>query len=263
VRVAFASARSSPGVTTATLACASVWPGQVLLVEAVEDGGALAARFALPPEPGMTTLAAAIRHDPSPDALQDHLQPLPGTDGRITALLGPPAVEAAQPLLRAAGPAVAGLLDAVDDATVLVDAGRLAPSPAAGPLIAGADRFVLVTRPRVEELQTLARRLPTLRELGPAPEIVLVGDKPYGPGEIAATLGCPVAGVLADDRAAADALAGTAGTHRVRRSLLLRTAASLVDRLIDGHVPPASPSHTEAAVGEPAVGPWSSLTRRS
>ena len=39
MRVVLACARSSPGVTTAMLACASVWPGRVLLVEAAEVVG--------------------------------------------------------------------------------------------------------------------------------------------------------------------------------------------------------------------------------
>ena len=257
MRVVFAAARSSPGVTTAMLACASVWPGRVLAVEAAEDGGGMAARFGLPPEPGLTTLAAAIRHHPDPHALQPHVQPLPGTDGRITALVGPAAVEVAQPLLRAVAGRLAALLDTAEE-TVLVDTGRLGPAAAAGPLIDRADRLLLVARPRVEELHTLAQRLPALRELGPAPELLLVGDTPYGPDEIAATLGCPVAGVLACDPTAAEALGGTAAWGRLRRSLLLRTAASLVDQLTDTTTPAARPA--PPVQGEPAVR-WSSLAR--
>lgn len=233
MRVVFAAARSAPGVTTAVLACASVWPGRVLVVEASEDGGALAARYRLTFQPGATTLAAAVRRDPGPDVLWAHTQALPGTDGRLQALVGPPAAEPAQAWLRTAARPLAGLLGTVDETTtVLIDAGRLGPSPAAAPLIAAADRFVLVARPRVEEIQTLKTRLAVLRGLGPQPHLLLVGDRPYGPGEVAEALGCPVLGVLADDRTAAEALGGDpAGAAGLRRSDLLRTAACVIDEL--------------------------------
>ncbi len=254
MRIAFAAARSAPGVTTAALALASVWPGRVLLVEASEDGGAIAARFGLKLEPGATTLAAAIRHAPDPVVLWSHAQPLPATEERVVALVAPPAAEAAQMLLRTAGDRLARLLDRVEGATVFVDAGRLPPSPAAAPLIAGADRFVLVARPRVEELQALGQRLPVLRELGADPQLLLVGRHPYGPDEVASTLGCPVLGVLADDRAAADALAGVVPARRLRRSPLLRSATTLVDRILSAPSAPKPMPDLTAASWTPSTG---------
>lgn len=232
MRVVFASARSSPGVATSMLACASVWPGRVLLVEASEDGGALAGRFGLGFEPGLTTLAAALRHDRTTTELAAHGQPLPGTDERLVALVGPPATEQAQVLLRTVAVRLGGVLsETAGDATVLVDVGRMSATPLAAPLIASADRLVLVARPRVEELQALAHRLAVIAQIGPPPELLLIGDRPYGPEEIAATLGCPVLGVLAHDPAAADALAGVAAGRRLGRSQLLRSASGVVQRL--------------------------------
>ena len=253
MKVAFAAARSSPGVTTAMLACASVWPGRVLLVEASEDGGALAARFGLPVEPGLTTLAAASRHttngDESAGLLAEHVQPLPGTD-RIDALVGPASLEPAQALLRTAAARLAGLLEEADT-DVLIDAGRLSATPLAGPLLASADRLLLVVRPRVEELTALAHRLPHLTGLGPTPQVLLVGQRPYGPGEVADTLGVPVAGVLTHDPAAADGLAASGPVRRLARSPLLRTAHGIVDELTrDRPQPePQRPSTTGQANG--------------
>lgn len=242
MRVVFAASRSSPGVTTAVLACASVWPHEVLLVEASEDGGAMAARFGLPVEPGLTTLAAASRHGVNGDGpattLASHAQTLPGT-GRITALLGPVSLEPAQALLRTAADRLAGLLDAADR-DVLVDAGRLPAAPLAGPLVASADRLLLVVRPRVEELTALAHRLPHLTGLGPAPQVLLVGDRPYGPGEVADTLGVEVVGVLAHDVDAADALGAVGTSKRLGRSPLLRSATGIVDQLIANRPAPRS-----------------------
>jgi hypothetical protein len=240
VRVVFASARSSPGVTTAMLACASVWPGRLVLVEASEDGGALAARFGLSTEPGLTTLAAASRHASNGDAaggrLAEHVQLLPGTD-RIDALLGPPALEAAQALLRTAAQRLAGLLDDVEE-DVLIDAGRLPATPLVGPLLERADRLLLVVRPRVEELTALAHRLEHLSTFGPTPQVLLVGDRPYGPGEVADALGLPVVGVLAHDPDAADTFAAAGAGRRLGRSQLLRTANGIVDALTDDRPAP-------------------------
>jgi hypothetical protein len=253
MRVAFACARSSPGVTTALLACASVWPGRVLLVEASEDGGALATRFALPIEPGLTTLAAASRHDTAGGAqlVESHVQPLPGSQ-RIVALLGPASMEPAQALLRTAATRLATLLRAVPgDTSVLIDAGRLSSPSLAGPLVADADRLLLVARPRVEELTALAHRLPVLAGLGPAPEVLLVGDQPYGPGEVGDTLGVAVIGVLARDVDAADALAAVASTRRLGRSQLLRTASGIVDTLQGG--PSATASSAAFTSGSRSV----------
>jgi hypothetical protein len=249
VRVVFAAARSAPGVTTAMLACTSVWPGRVLLVEAAEDGGALAARFGLPVEPGLTTLTAASRHGSNGDQpatlLAEHVQALPGTD-RIDALVGPPSLEVAQALLRTAAGRLASLLDRAET-DVLIDAGRLPATPLAAPLLEGADRLLLVVRPRVEELTALAHRLPHLSGLGPAPELLLVGDRPYGPGEVAETLGVPVVGVLAHDPDAAEALAAAGSPRRLARSPLLRTATGIVDQLVDSRPDPAPDGDTEAA----------------
>lgn len=252
MRIAFASARSAPGVTTAMLAFASAWPGEVLLAEASEDGGALAARFGLRLEPGMTTLVAAIRHDADAAVLAAHTQPLPDTEERLTALVGPSTPEAAHLLLRNSGERLAGLLRTLDQ-TVFIDAGRLPVSPAAAPLLVDVDRTVLVARPRVEELQTLAHRLPALRDIGIDPEVLLVGSKPYGVDDVAGVLDVPVIGALADDRPAADALAGVGSGRRLGRSLLLRSAASLVDRLMASV--PATPARTPES-GEPVT--WTS-----
>ena len=249
MRVVLAAARSAPGVTTAMLACASVWPGRVLLVEAAEDGGALAARFGLPVEPGLTTLVAASRHGSNGDQpaalLGDHVQVLPGTD-RIDALVSPPSLEVAQALLRTAAGRLAGLLGQAET-DVLVDAGRLPATALAAPLLAGADRLVLVVRPRVEELTALAHRLPHLSALGPAPELLLVGNRPYGPDEVTDTLGVPVVGVLAHDPDAAEALAAVGSPRRLARSPLLRTATGVVDQLVDRRPDPAPHGDSEAA----------------
>lgn len=254
--LAFATARSSPGVTTAVLACASVWPGQVLLVEAADDGGVLAARFGLADQPGLATLAAAIRHAETPDAdtLWAHTQPLPGTDGRIAALIAPSAPEPAQLLLRTVAPRLSRLL-ATAEATVLVDCGRLAIQPTAAPLIGGCEWLVLIARPRIEELLALANRSAELAGMGTSVGLILVGEQPYDAREVAGALGLRVFGVLAHDPHAADTLAAVAPSRRLDRCDLLRSAVPIVEEFTGERPPVEQPDTSPVAVPQGLTAP--------
>lgn len=224
----FVAARSAPGVTTAVLACASLVEGPVLIVEASEDGGSIGPRFGLPLEPGLGSLAAAARHGMQASMIAAHCQPLPGTEGRVQVLVGPASCETAGSLLAAISSPLAGELGQLEEfELVLVDAGRVASRPLIGPLLAAADELLVVVRPRLDELQCLHQRLAAFEQLGPPPRLVLVGERPYPPREVEAALGRPVAAVLADDPAAADALAGIGSRRRLERSALLRSAGRL------------------------------------
>ena len=64
--------------------------------------------------------------------------------------------------------------------------------------------------------------------------LLLVGDTPYGPAEVASALGVDVAGMVAFDARASEALAGGAGGGDLRRSLLVRSVASLAESLGPG-----------------------------
>src|SRR5690606_8168048 len=110
------------------------------------------------------------------------------------------------------------------------------------PLLGAADELLVVVRPRLDELQCLHQRLAALDQLGPPPRLVLVGERPYPPGEVEATLGRPVAAVLADDRAAADALAGVGVHRRLERSALRRSAGQLATVLAGPERLAASPA---------------------
>ena len=77
---------TSDWVAQASPALASTWPEprQVTVVEADPDGGVLAARRTLAPEPGLVTLAAALRRGTA--ALSPHTQSI-GVDA--TAVVAP------------------------------------------------------------------------------------------------------------------------------------------------------------------------------
>jgi MinD-like ATPase involved in chromosome partitioning or flagellar assembly len=228
--VALAAAKASPGVTTTTVALAAAWPAerQVLVVEADPAGGDLAAWFGLAVEPGLVSLAAARRAAAS---VQEHAQPLPGG---LPVLPGPPGAEQATAALGQLPAELLAGLDGLDGTDVLADLGRLDPGSAAAPVLRAARLLVLVTRPTLAELQHLAHRVAALREASRALGVVLVGDGPYRPAEVARALAVEVLGTLPLDRHGADLLAGAAaGMPGLRRTRLLRAARTLAGRLAD------------------------------
>lgn len=229
---AFGAVRSSPGVTTAALTIASCLDSSVL-VEADWDGGVLGARLGLAREPGLTTLAAASRANPSEDVTV-HAQALPGGTLAVPA---PASAGSAVGVWTSAGSRLAGVLrTAAGQRPVLADVGRLSPLSPVAPLLDAADVLVVVARPTVEELHAAAARIDDLQRKGARPvAMLLIGERPYGPDEVAAQLQVNVLGALADDRRAADAISGrgsAVSTRVLRRSPLARSARDVAERLI-------------------------------
>ncbi len=234
--IAFASAKSSPGVTTTIAALAASWPAPRALhiVELDPAGGDLVVRFELAPEPGLVTLAATGRRDLRVDTYLAHTQPLPsssGADGPERRILVAPvsADQAAAALgaLRFGLPKV--LADA--EADVLVDCGRLDPSSPAFDFAVEADLLVVVTRPLVSEIHHLAARLSSVKAR--AVSLLVVGDRPYGVTDVAEVVGATPLGTIPADPRAAEALTlGHPHALRVlRRSRLLRDARSVAEGL--------------------------------
>jgi hypothetical protein len=229
--VALASVKASPGVTTSLLALAATWPDQrpLLLVDADPDGGSLAARTGLPTEPGLTSFAAAARRTLRAGELDRHTQPLPGG---LPAVVGPADAEHASRALQLIGGPLATALRSDPDRDVLVDCGRLRAGSPAAPLAASADVLLLVAQPRLDELQHLRPALPRLIAASARPALLLVGDGPYPPAEVAAVLDVPVLATLPHDPAAADQLAGQRRrAGRLERTALLRAARAVAEQL--------------------------------
>lgn len=230
--VVFATVRSSPGVTTTALGVASCID-DAIAIEADPDGGILAARYGLERDPNLASLAAVARTALTRDVLGEHSQVLPGGARVIVGLASP---ERAVTLWRSAGQRIASALGSVEDASIVVDAGRLTPTSPLAPLLDVAQLTVLVARPTPEDLHPLAHRLETLRSQARELVLVLVGDKPYGPGEVAERLGIAVLGVIAHDPKAASALAGVSGASGggwLRRSPLARSTRTVAEALLE------------------------------
>ena len=240
------SAHGSPGVTTTSVALVGVWPKgrSVLLVEADPWGGMLAARLGLSDHPGLLSLAAAARHGLDEELVWRHAQQ--AVDG-VEVIVAPPSSEHARSALTDLAGPFAAWCSGQDSVDVVADCGRLTPELVSLPILRHADRVLMVVPPTVDQLRPAALRLDDLDRLGVEASLLLVGDTPYGPDEVEESLGVPATGSVAWDPSAAATLGGGGGRD-VRRSPLVRSAASLVDRLtVTRPVEPDS--------GEPADSP--------
>lgn len=225
--VTFTSIKGAPGVTTTALLVASRIDGAVV-VEADQDGSALAVRYGLGHEPGLTTFAAATSRDPG--MWRDHAQDA----GGVPVLVGPDAAGTAQSLWKMAGDTIAARLAAADGVAV-IDVGRFG---APAPMLRAADLLVVVVNPVADQLVALSHRLDTLRTAIAGDVVVLaVGSGPYNGTDIAADLGVEVIGHLPDDPAAADTLRDGGGRARFGRSRLARAAGELAAVIEDRLTP--------------------------
>jgi hypothetical protein len=235
--VALASSKGSPGVTTLAVALASWWPRPSILIEADPAGGDLAARLALPEEPGLVSLAATHRRRPiTASSNTTLLEPFVQETAGIRAVVAPTSpgqVVAALGLLPEVRPPLAPR-----GTDLLVDIGRMS-EPGVGArgatnriaLAANAEVWVLVCRPQLGDLAHLAAALQDPKAADRNQTIVLIGDGPYPSDEVAETLGVTVLGRLPADPAGAAALwAGE--TKRWRRSILGRASKDLAAALV-------------------------------
>lgn len=233
--VALGSARGAPGVTATALSLAAALPG--VLVEADLSGGVLATRYSLGREPGITTLVASARAGVDVD-WRDHAQ----SAGGVPVLVGPDSAGIARALWERAGDRVANLLGRLD-ATVVADLGRMVPPI---PLAGSIDVGLLVVAPRAEHLLSASQRMSELGQAARAVGVIVAGDGPYRPEEIAASLGADLFGVVPHDPRGADALEGRGGSARIlARSRLARAgvelAASVSGALAGLHLPAVAP----------------------
>jgi cellulose biosynthesis protein BcsQ len=244
---ALASAKGSPGTTTAALALATVWPTDPVLVDLDPSGGDLTWRCRTPdgepldPNRGLLSLGASVRRGAHEAVLEEHLQEIAGG---VQVLSG---VESAG---QTAGLGAAwGQLPAVFTgypADVLADCGRVVPGSASLPVLQKADAVLFVVRPDIEGVAHLRDRLASLRDtidlggLDGAPVAVatVTSDRDTRSlpdlQQLLASEGLTarVLGNLALDARTADALRGV-GHTRSSRSLLLRSATELAARLVD------------------------------
>jgi hypothetical protein len=243
--IAVAADKGAPGVTTASVVLAAVWPRPVLLAECDPAGGDLVYRFPaagggqLDPARGLLSLAVAVRRGLEPGQAWQHTQKLHGgldlLAGLVTAEQG-----AGLDVLWSPTGALLARLPGTD---TIADCGRLGTVGPYYDLLAQASELVLVTRATLAEVVRLRERVAVLATAlarhGEAPPLAVavvaehrrfhaaladVG-KALGPGSPAQVLGG-----LAYDPRSADRLRGPWGGG-LDRSPLIRSARELAARL--------------------------------
>jgi MinD-like ATPase involved in chromosome partitioning or flagellar assembly len=258
--IAIASDKGAPGVTTAALALAAVWPRPVLLAECDPAGGDLAYRFPaatggqLDPRRGVLSLAVTARRGMQPNQVWEHVQKL---NGGLDVLLGVTNAEQGAGLnllWGQIGRALAGL----PQADVIADCGRLGADGPAYDLLAEAAAVVLVSRASVGDVIRLRDRAAVLaaaaesrNRRGFVTGVLIVADsRSYASvaGEIQqvlrqANVPATVLGALADDPKAAGAFRG-GQVGKLDKTPLIKSAVNIVQQLVGGlpAAPPGPPS---------------------
>ncbi len=240
------SDKRSPGVTTAAVALSVTWQAERVLMEADPSGGDLALRLRTPNgenlalDRSVTSLAADAREVMPPGAFARYAQP---TRLGFPVLLGPMSAEGFEPLARL-WPRVASAAHTWPG-TVIADLGRLQLRHASSPLAATSTTVLLLTRAGTsEDLFHVRQRAHELAaRLGQGPHgrsplvVAVVAPSRNDRGQVgrvqqalaaqATTSTIPVAGSLAYDERAVDALREGLLTKRLLGSDLLNSAMDL------------------------------------
>jgi MinD-like ATPase involved in chromosome partitioning or flagellar assembly len=266
--IAIASDKGAPGVTTAALALAAVWPRPVLLAECDPAGGDLVYRFPaaggghLDPRRGVLSLAVVARRGMQPRQVWEHVQKL---HGGLDVLAGVTNAEQGAGLSLLWGP-IGKALASLPQADVIADCGRLGADGPVYDLLAEATTVVLVTKVHVADVIRLRDRAAAFaaaaqsrgrRNFGVG--VVVVADHKKvraSLGEVQHVLGqahapATVLGGIAHDSKGADLLSGEWGGS-LDRTMLIKTARQVARQLVHG-LPPIG--NAAGAAAPPAQAP--------
>ncbi|HET9972219.1 MAG TPA: hypothetical protein VFQ68_28560 [Streptosporangiaceae bacterium] len=270
--IAIASDKGAPGVTTAALALAAVWPRPVLLAECDQAGGDLVYRFPaaggghLDPRRGVLSLAVVARRGMQPQQVWEHVQKL---HGGLDVLAGVTNAEQGAGLSLLWGP-IGKALAALPQADVIADCGRLGADGPLYDLLIEATTVVLVSKVQVADVIRLRDRAAafaaaaqTRGRRGFGVGVVVIAEhKKFRAalGEVQHVLGqanapATVLGAIAHDTKGADLLSGEWGGS-LDRTMLIKTAREVAAQLVQS-LPPigdqaaASPGYPAGAYAGP------------
>ena len=280
--IAIASDKGAPGVTTAALALAAVWPRPVLLAECDQAGGDLVYRFPaaggghLDPRRGVLSLAVVARRGMQPQQVWEHVQKL---HGGLDVLAGVTNAEQGAGLSLLWGP-IGRTLAALPQADVIADCGRLGADGPLYDLLIEATTVVLVSKVQVADVIRLRDRASAFaaaaqsrgrRGFGVGVVVVAEHKKFRAAlGEVQHVLGqahapATVLGGIAHDPKGANLLGGEWGGS-LDRTMLIKTARDVAQQLVQGLPPigdqdapppgyPAGPYPGQPAPAPPAMPP--------
>jgi hypothetical protein len=194
--LAVGSVAGSPGATSLAIGLTTVWPQarRRVLVEADPDGGRLGAELGIGVEPGLMALALAMRAGRLTGA--ELVEQGAADVGAWFAVPAPASGEQAHSALVHAAVPLAETMAADDEATWIVDTGRLSPRSPALPFARVADRALVVTAGSFAALQLVPHRVEALRNAGCRPGVVVVEPLPWPVEEVADFVGADVVAVL-------------------------------------------------------------------
>jgi hypothetical protein len=235
--VALASAKGSPGVTTAATVLSALWPRPVVLAECDPSGSDLVIRMTGPggaplnADRGLVSLAAAGRKGLDDEVIMAHTQQLDGGLDALVSVRAPEQIGGMGGLWVPLGAALNNMYG-VD---VLADCGRIGPASPQLPIVQAARLVVLVCTATGSSVAHLRERLSALSHHVDAQLGVLVIADPKRRDAVKQVWGVldqmsvPVRHRwhLAWDPAGAAFFEGE-GIGRLDRSNLIRTARSVV-----------------------------------
>jgi hypothetical protein len=246
--IAAAGDKGAPGVSTASLALAAVWPRPALLAEADPAGGDLVYRLPsadggrLDPQRGLLSLAVAARRGIQPHQVWEHTQKL---YGGLDVLTGVANTEQAGGLQLLWGK-IGQVLSAIPQLDVLADCGRLGMDGPFYDLLGYASSVVLVARPNLEGVVRLRDRVAAVAaalakrgQPGAILDVVIVADYKQlrqATEEVGNALGHGnlsgrVVGGLAYEPKSAEMLRGGQWGGKLDKSMLIRTAREVAAQL--------------------------------
>ncbi len=274
--IAIASDKGAPGVTTAALALAAVWPRPVLLAECDQAGGDLVYRFPaaggghLDPRRGVLSLAVVARRGMQPQQVWEHVQKL---HGGLDVLAGVTNAEQGAGLSLLWGP-IGKALAALPQADVIADCGRLGADGPLYDLLVEATSVVLVSKVGVADVIRLRDRAAAFaaavqsrgrRGFGVGVVVVAEHKKFRAAlGEVQHVLGqanapATVLGGIAHDTKGADLLSGEWGGS-LDRTMLIKTAREVAQQLAQGLPPIGDPPAAPPAFPAQAAPAYSART---
>lgn len=243
--VSLASAKGSPGVTTAAMLFGALWPRPTLVVEADPSGGDVALRMpgsdgaALDRQLGLSSLVAAGRKSLYPALVDVHAQELVGGQQVLAGLSAP---EQARGITQ--WDELAALFAELPGSDVIADLGRIGSSTPQNVLLERSVSCVLLVDALPSNVVHMRERLRRLKETfgptsGPSLSVVVVAPakRSRAVREVAEALEraeLEVAGLhhLAHDPAGAGFFLGQVKGDP-RRTQLVRSAQPIVDELAE------------------------------
>lgn len=247
--ICVASAKGSPGATTAALTLSATWGRAVVLADVDFAGSDLMYRLEADPDvragDGVLGYLSAWDRDGRADIFEHTLRVMSGQD----VLMGAIPSRAGELVGRWSD--LARLLSQENEVDIIVDCGRLQPDFPGRPLLDVADALVIVTRPLIDGVaHALARAAEAVDVLEPAAEccIAVVTDPrdTRSLHEIELLVdraGLPVhmLGRLADDPDGVALLSGR-WSGRLERTMLIRSARGLARKLQTRMLTPRAPA---------------------